>query len=258
MFISATVCDFKLPNRKNMIQKIRDSLDRNKVIFETVAAFLLSLMAVIVSIAQTLTTSKQTELLALQTRIAEAQALPQFEVAIHQKRNNTNGNFDDDILVVANHGGPIHDFEASSAFFLSIEAEIPGVGYRKAEIPLNGYFSMQGVSVAGTGDLVTMYGDRNNAKIGELRRGVMQATNTRKWPYALIGERIAVRLRYRDLLDRQHEDYYDVRPVSGGTRILDVTGKEVFAKWDGAFPRVELLTLDVEKLLAIISNSSAM
>src|SRR5690348_12691261 len=96
----------------------RTWLKRNKIVFETVAATLLSGMALIVGTAQWTTASRQTELLNLQTRIAEAQALPQFEIALHQKLNDETGKFDDDVLEIDNRGGPVHGFDASSAYSL--------------------------------------------------------------------------------------------------------------------------------------------
>jgi hypothetical protein len=54
------------------LSRFRAALERNKIIFETLAAFSLSAMAVIVALAQYQTTSKQTKLIALQTQIAEA------------------------------------------------------------------------------------------------------------------------------------------------------------------------------------------
>ena len=102
------------------MQKLRDWLSANKILFETIAAFLLSAMAIIVSIAQTVTSFRQTQLSALQTQIAEAQALPQFELAIHQKLNDATNKYDDDQLVISNRGGPVHDFQASSAYFIKV------------------------------------------------------------------------------------------------------------------------------------------
>ena len=236
------------------LNMFRELLIRNKVLFETVAASLLSVMAIIVSIVQTRTSSQQTEIFALQTRIIEAQALPQFEVAIHQKRNDVTEKFDDNLLVVKNNGGAVHNFYEDSAYFFCISAEIPGVGFREIKVPIGGYFISSAVSSAGTGDLVTTFGFHNNASFINLYHQTRQAATAKKWPHVLINEQTVVHLRYRDLLDRQHEDYYDVSHVGAGMRMLDLDGKLLFDKWR-IIPRLELSTLNAEDLLTIVAQA---
>lgn len=218
---------------------IRNWLKANKIWFETVTASLLSLMAVIVSIAQSRTASRQTELMSLQTQIAEAQALPQFEVAFRPKFNDATSKYDDYILVVSNRGGPIYDFRAEAAYF--IQVTIPGVGFEpmEADVPVNGYFTASFVSVAITGELVTMIGDHNNARALEIQQELRQAADARQWGFANMNERVFVRFRYRDMLNRRHEDFYEAHFVGGGLRIPDEVGKARFAKWK-ATARVEL------------------
>jgi len=230
------------------MKRVRDWLFANKILFETVAASLLSLMAIIVSIAQTRTASKQTELLALQTRIAEAQALPQFEVAIRQKLNDATGKFDDDHLVVSNRGGPVHDFSANAAYFISVTAGGIRGEVSKSEVPVNGYFTASFVSVASAGELVTMIGNHNNASVATLARDVREVAHARQLDFGHLDEQLVVRLRYRDLLDRQHEEYYEVRPVHGGTRMADEVGKARFLRWTEA-QRIELSNLRANDLL---------
>lgn len=220
------------------IALIRDWLKTNKIWFETVTASLLSLMAVIVSVAQSCTASKQTELMRLQTQVAEAQALPQFEVALRPKFDSATGKYDDYILVVGNRGGPVYDFGADAAYF--IQVTIPGVGLAlmKADIPVNGYFTASFVSAAITGELVTMVGNHNNARAVEIQQELRKAADARKWGFANTNEQVFVRFRYRDMLNRRHEDHYEARPVGGGSRMPDEVGKARFAKWEAA-PRVE-------------------
>ena len=159
---------------------IRDWLKVNKILFETLATSLLSLMAVIVSVAQTRTASQQTNLLALQTRIAEAQALPQFELAIRQKLNDSTRKFDDDHLVVTNRGGPIHDFSADTAYFINVSSGGASGEVFNRVVPVNGYFTASLVSGSSTGELVTMVGAHNNAAVAGLAHDVREAAHARK------------------------------------------------------------------------------
>jgi hypothetical protein len=229
-------------------RRVRAWLKTNKIWFETVAASLLSLMAVVVSVSQSRTASKQTELLSLQTQIAEAQALPQFEVDLQQKLNDATEKFDDHVLVVRNRGGPVHDFSSDVAYFITLTLSGADLEPTKSEVPVNGYFTASFISVASTGDLVTMIGDHNNARVFALTRDLRQVEQDRHWDFANLDEQLVVRLRYRDLLNRHHEDYYDAHPVGGGTRIADEVGKARFAKWEGA-TRTEFSSIRLADLL---------
>lgn len=226
---------------------IRAWLTDNKIWFETLTASLLSLMAVIVSVAQSCTASRQAELTSLQTQIAEAQALPQFEVALRPRLNDATGKFDDYVLVVNNRGGPIHDFAAEAAYFIQITIPGEGLSLLKADVPVNGYFTASFISVASTGELVTMVGNHNNARTAEIQQELRQAADAKHWGFANMDEQVIVRFRYRDLLDRQHEDYYEAHPVGGGSRVPEQIGRARFAKWE-ATPRLELSRIRADDL----------
>ena len=237
---------------KQTLTAWRDWLDRNKVIFETAAASLLSLMAIIVAIAQTWTASRQTELMALQTRISEAQALPQFDIALHQELDQVTNKFDDNVLIVTNRGGPIRDFYARTAFFLDVTADLdaPG-GARKVSVPLNDYFTASFIASASSGQLVRMVGDHNNAKVFALGRDLREGAQAKRWSFSFMEERLLLELQYRDLLDRPHDEYYIVQVVGGGRRVPDEEGKALVKQWQGA-QRLELGKLTADELLAFV------
>jgi hypothetical protein len=229
-------------------KSIRAWLEHNKVLFETVAATLLSVMAIIVSIAQTKTAYEQTRLLSVQTQIAEAQALPQFDIAIHQKLNETTSKYDDDYLVISNHGGPVHEFSAQDAYSVEVTIAESPTKMARLEIPVGGYFTASYVSIASTGELVTMIGNHNNATVVALINGLRDAARTRGLLFANLDEHLIVQLRYRDLLNRFHEDFYEVKPVSGGVRLPDEVGKARFDKWIAA-QHAELAQLRPDNLI---------
>jgi hypothetical protein len=230
------------------MKKLRNWLETNKILFETIAAFLLSAMAIIVSIAQTVTSFRQTQLSTLQTQIAEAQALPQFEVAIHQKLNDATNKFDDDQLIINNRGGPVHDFLADAAYFINVNVGSAGANVRTIEVPIGDYFTASLVSVASTGQLVTMIGNHNNAAVADLSRNLREAAHAKGLVFANLDERLIVRMLYRDLLERPHEDYYEVRLVSGGTRVTNDVGKSSFDRWRAAH-QIMLANLSPDDLL---------
>jgi hypothetical protein len=235
-------------------KRFRATLKLNKVFFETIATVMLAIMAIVVSIAQYITASHQTRLLALQTQIAEAQALPQYEIAIHQKFNSATGKYDESDLIVDNHGGPIHNFSAKAIYTLAVSFDIPRVASGKCDLFVNGYFTSQFASAAGTGVLVTMSNYQNNKRFSDLYRGASEAAEAQKWTFMNIEEQIIVRLHYRDLLDRSHEDYYYVPNVGGGWRMPDAEGKAAIERWSNTLP-FELFNLHAEDLLNLATTS---
>jgi hypothetical protein len=227
---------------------VKKWIESNKIWFETVAASLLSLMAVIVSISQERTASRQTELLTIQTKIAEAQASPQFEVEMQKKRDDVSGKFDDYTLVVNNRGGIVEGFDAQAAVFLHLVASGNGLETLKADIPISGYFASSFPSAAGTGQLVSMVGDHNNAAVIKLSDDLRETKGHERLGFVRLSEEIVVRLRYRDLLGRRGEVYYEARFVGGGLRVSDDIGRARLVEWEGAI-RPELSKVSAEELL---------
>jgi hypothetical protein len=203
------------------MNRARSWLKENKIFFETITASLLSAMALTVAIAQWIVSSKQTSLMSLQTRIAEVQALPRFELAIHQKLNEATHTFDDNELIISNHGGAVRNFRAEVAYFLEITSGRwnPPNGIHHTELPISGYFTASFISTAGTEQLVKMVGDHNNARFANLTREMETKLDNKGLGFANPTEDFLVRLIYRDLLDRLHEDYYQVGFIGGGIRI---------------------------------------
>jgi hypothetical protein len=103
---------------------------------------------------------------------------------------------------------------------------------------------------------VTMIGNHNNAAVARLARDVREAAHSKQLDFANLDEQLVVRLRYRDLLERPHEDYYEVRPVSGGTRITDEMGRSQFTKWTEA-PLRELSDIRADDFLKSASPSTS-
>lgn len=237
---------------------MRDWLKDNKIFFETVAAFALSVMATIVSVAQLVLVRQQNELISLQTQVAEAQALPSFEIGTRQIRNPDSGKFDDDRLEIKNDGGAIHDFSASVAEFLFINAYRPRTDalVRKIEIPFSGFYNSQGVSAAGKGILTTFFGYRNNATLIELTRKATSVAQDRGWDTTLLNQKIFLRLVYRDILNRQHYDYFEVANVGAAVQIETSVGAARFKAWDEAPRKVDLSQLTPEFLIDSLERTS--
>jgi hypothetical protein len=199
------------------------------------------------------TAIQQKELVQLQTRIAEAQALPRFVVAVQQIMNPETKHADDNVLVVENNGGEVHEFEAKSAYFLRVEVgSVAKRFHGTVDFAINGYFTARAVSRSGTGQLVTVIGPKNNnATVGDIMRGASQYAKERHWDYANVDEFVFARLQYRDVLDREHEAYYSAHGVGGGTRLDEVEGKKIFERWDKFQDRLDFSNLTAEKLVSL-------
>jgi hypothetical protein len=160
----------------------REFLTENEIFFKTAAATLLSLMALIVSIGQFVTARQRKTFLELQARIAEANVLPQFEVAIHQQLNEATGTYDNNNLIIRNDAGPVHQFNAEAAVFIHVNA-IRGtpVSSTTFDLPVNSYFGSQFPSTAGKGQLTSVSGYRNNAMFIALERSTREAAHGQDW-----------------------------------------------------------------------------
>lgn len=111
------------------LQRLREILERNKIFFETVAVFLLSVMAITVASVQTWVAAKQTALMVLQTRVAETQVLPQFEIL------GFASNEGDASWELENKGAPIRDYVFEAACFLMITTQEGSVERRGLQLP---------------------------------------------------------------------------------------------------------------------------
>jgi len=226
---------------------MRAWLEANKVWFETIAASLLSLMAIVMSAGQYYVASKQTELLNIQTKVAEAQALPQFEIEMSPRLNDYTKKYDDYDLVIRNRGGMVQQFHAEVALFLELSICKENLQILKARIPVDGYFPTTLVSAEGVGQLVKMIGNHNNSSIFKIAHDVDDIAAAKKLQCSNLEQTFVLRIQYSDLLGRSHEDYYEPRYVGGAIRIPDDLGKSQFAEWENG-PRIQLGNLKPNEL----------
>jgi hypothetical protein len=203
----------------------RNFLDRNEIIFKTITATTLTAMAIIVSAAQLFTAREQ-------VLLAEASALPQFEIRIHSLRDEASGRYDENQLFIENTGGPIHELDVSTAVFAHVQAwrqvQSPSVEF---DLPVNGYFFSHAVTGTGKGLLMAITGGKNNATFSDLIRRTRDLSSSQNWNGFLMNEHVYIHLTYRDLLDRAHDDYYKIPLVGGASRIPDYVGAQIFQRW---------------------------
>lgn len=222
-------------------------VQHNKIFFETLAAVFLTIMSIIVGIAQWSSANSQNKIAEIQKELAEAQALPSFEIKIEQFKDQQSGMYNRNDLIILNHGGPAYNFEAESAYFIKTTYADPTVSC-ELRVPLDGYFAADFEGSGSTGQLVQMYGDKNNLMYSELTNEPIELNKNNS--YALnLQQELYLKLSYTDLLNRSHMEYYQVHAVRGGKRIDDKTGEPILKHWEEAAPRESLNNVHATTLL---------
>jgi hypothetical protein len=210
-----------------------ETLEKHQVWFTAFAATIISVASVWVGILQWRTANTQ-------ERIAEAQALPVFEIHIDQIQNKATGKFDNSELRVEVVDGRAFKFSGSSAYFLDMTAatKAPPLQTITLSIPVDDYYNSTFVSPATKGRLLTETGNDNNKKFSALGAALRQESP--KYSFVTTDERTYFHLTYDDLLGRSHSEFYRVFTIGGATQIDDAEGGNIFAAWNAAKQRLGL------------------
>lgn len=116
--------------------KIRDWLDRNKIIFETLTAVLLMTAAVVVSFEanrissyqvqimsyQTEIMSNQTEIMSYQTELMKSEKQPIFDLVIKFESRPDETYYLGEKIIISNCGLPIRKFDCETLVYLFVMA----------------------------------------------------------------------------------------------------------------------------------------
>jgi hypothetical protein len=165
-------------------------------------------MAVIVSAAQAISAFHQTSLQELQTKILDAQAVPQMVVRVQRIRDpKTNAPLSTNIIV-ENRGGMVREFSAIVAPTVMALVNNGAVAQTGA-IPVSGYFSETNVTQDGAGELLFLRGANNTQRETQLAHDINVLLN-RDGGSALVASKTVLQLDYRDVLGRPHTEYYEV------------------------------------------------
>jgi hypothetical protein len=205
----------------------RRLLVRNEIFFKTVAATLLAAASVSIGWRQSTLSEKQLiaanqqhdaaleqqKLAALQSEIAIAQAMPSFDIKYTQKLNTATQFYEDDDITVENNGGPVHQFQASVLFIVDLAAGLPPI---KLKLSVFDYFFVASLTGARKGLLVTFSGKKNNLSYVTFFRDLLkQPGDVGDRKYVAGSPKILLHLRYLDLIERHHDDYFEVSPTTG-------------------------------------------
>lgn len=208
---------------------MRDWLSKNKIIFETIAATLLSLMAVVVSFLTYRVTSRQTNLIGLQTEIARQQVAPQFVVQKLQVQSS-DGIYHDDRMVITNKGAIARAAEVDDVEFITLRCSRIGAPPKKLRLPVINYYGVNLVSSRPELEF-TLENRGNNDQYASLYTGLMNL-DSKSATLVEIGMDIYVRVNYQDLLDQKHSDYFWAKGRTAAEHIPQKEGQAAFQEHD--------------------------
>lgn len=228
-----------------------------KFYLETIAATLISIMAVLVAFSQCSISREQTRLLKMQTDIAKKQLLPTFVISAAQLKEDIKDSYSEDKIFIENKGFPISEFNCESRVVFKGELTKISVFHKEAFIPINGYYSGTAHTAKGDGLLATIEGYRNNFKAAKFERKFSEYCGE-KGEIGNINILRFVRISYKDAFEVEHIEYFDVPLIYGAYRMTSEKGKEVFKEYDEkwehyGFPEFDQIT--VEEFYDLIMKS---
>src|SRR6267142_2156007 len=227
------------PINTGKVDVARRYLDRNKVFFETLAASLLSLMAIIVSVVQIGLAIKQNKLTQTQTEIARTQALPQFVVNLKQIYDPMAEKYTEDQIVATNQGGLVQELDCNFVVFIDT-GYLVHADSRQKLLPLDGYYNGIFLTGEGSGKVVTIKGINNTGKFSQLASQISEVAQA-KGVICTVELKRYIRLRYRDVFGEKHVKYYYVPPIFGGNVLDEPEGKSLFDKYEQGFTDSSIL-----------------
>lgn len=223
---------------------VRKFLERNKIFFETIAALLLSAMAVVVAMSQT-------SLLRLQTRIAEAQVLPQLRIGTFIDNDGALS------WIVENTRAPVHNVETQAACFLAVSARTSATERKSVRFTVHDCIGSWFGSPVGTGELVRVNGSTKVPEVEFLVGQIAGAAAKLGWKETETKLQVIVRLRYVDLLKRSHETFYSTGPrMLSGQAMPTEEGIGLFRRSEHPSMRFNFAELPPERIVALVAKTA--
>jgi hypothetical protein len=226
-----------MPNKqKERFSSIKCWLESNKVFFETIAAVLLTMMAIVVSIAQYKMMDKQNQ-------ISEANALPQIISTISYDKNEI-GNYADEWIVTENEGGIIKEADTSMSLFIKASfTNLNNLRNKVLYIPLSGYYSSSFLTGRGKGTVAKSFGKDNNTKFHNFSlafKPLMLRNNE-----MLFVDLVRIqKVKYFDIFGKNHVEYLVVAPIGGANALSKSEGERIFSAYNDALKNGTYLNFD--------------
>lgn len=231
---------------------LRNWLTLNKVFFETVAAVLLSVMAITISYLSYRTSLDQAKLLRLQNELALQQLKPHF-IARVEFFTKPNDLFAEDRLIIDNEGAITLSIDADVAVFFDPEFIDRNQKKRTAVVPVLGYYPYSFRSAEGNKGRIATFGGHQNDKLAADIKREFRALALHRQGVAHTMIRRYLRLMYQDLLGNSCTEYYFVEPFAGARRLEQKEGEKYFQDYRGGkIEAIELSKLTANKLFGFL------
>ncbi len=157
---------------------------------------------------------------------------------------------------VSNTGAPIYDIEFNAACFLVISSDVPGIGSRTVELPDRSCKGSWGSAPWGTGVIADVSSMAKYPEFLDLRSQISRHAEQRELRNFKIESHIVVRLKFRDLLDREKTAYQRAVGLAPGYAIPDAEGTRLFHIWETA-PRFNTSNTTPERVLTSFLKHAA-
>lgn len=206
--------------------KIKRWLESNKIYFEVGVASLLGLMAIVVAY-------KSNEIAEIQTNIAKQTVLPHLEIRDQREYNSAMKIWDNRIISVYNRGGQLTDFNFDQYSFLILRNDKKPMA-DSISLPIDGYYDWKTFIGDGDGLVFQINNNHNGVKEVALRDSLNGEGFLEIETYAEI--------KYNDLLDNQHTDYYMISPYKhkiSEHAFVDLKQRSMDAHYQNYFGRIK-------------------
>ncbi len=212
--------------------KIKKWLRKQKIIFETIAAFSISAMAIIISIAQLNVMEKQTTLLEYQIKIQRQQSSPLFIIDDLLIFDDENKPANTEMIIIINKGNIAYTLAADVAVFLNITYHPMNNPFEEKNkiIPIQGYFDTTIYPETGSEIFVYLVGHLNHKKRADLERDLDIVAKEKDFVINLEVERY-VKISYNNVLDEPEVQYFFVPAINNPIKLDNKEGAQKFNEY---------------------------
>ena len=226
------------------INNLLEWLSNYEIIFTTITTVALSIMAIIVSIAQNKTAKRQAKLMEQQSELMNMQLLvdkkhvsPHISVKLKFVFEKDTQGAIGQRVIVENTGGEAYNLDFRTAVFWKVVINYPS-GIKFGMIRINNYLRSRFYN-NNTGLLCDAYYDGNLAQAANIHSEFNQIFNE-AGIIAFITPFIYAKLSYDDIFNENHIDYYYLLPEFDGKKMSEEEGGKIFSNAEDSSVIAEL------------------
>ena len=189
------------------MNKLTRCLKRNEVYFTTICAFLLSFMAVFVSV-------KSNQIADRQQQMDYYEKQPDFQITKQQVYNPKTKFYEDTELIVTKLSGKAKNIGVSTISLLDVRYSNTNGAYKSTRFLLDGYYNTSFLTGHTDGIVQTETGYRNHALEYQLERKIEEFAE-REGEYIEIRLNTFVQLSFLNFQNERKLEYFDASSTSG-------------------------------------------